>query len=580
MSKLTQWFKKIGLAILTGIRRFPITVGAAVAITIIALIFTHQSDTMAQATQKWLVRIIMTLSLGIPLSVALQLAFERCERLRVPLRAAIWAVLGALLALYLFFLLPDAEKAMYSIRFASLMLASIAVVPAVPYFMKRQGDERFALKLLLRLLITGLFTAILIGGIFLVLFMLEKLLNVTLEKHAYIDTAILCAGLFAPSFFLAGVPRGDHDFVADAFHPLVRILIGYILFPLLAIYTAIIYAYFVRILILWSWPSNMLVRMVLWYTIIGVLSVYFMRSQVAANRWFSLFDTWYPRLTVLPIVLMFVGFFIRTGAYGYTEPRYFVLVAAIWVTAVTMLAIFYKAEKRVNVLAPALLAALAVLAVIGPWSAFSISANSQNSRLEAILKQNGMLAADGKVTAKTTISDADKLEIYSILDYFEGTPGLEKARALPAGATVATLPQVLGFDRANSPGSANASYYISSGMVEDTIDISGYDSLFVGNYNKSPTQPTSGLVLAVDSQSVFTVSKDGAVLYTKDLKEYAKSLEGGYVQGKTYTVSELTWTDENSSVKVKFIINEATINYANGVPTYAVPNFYALVKVK
>jgi hypothetical protein len=62
----------------------------------------------------------------------------------------------------------------------------------------------------------------------------------------------------------------------------------------------------------------MLVNMVLWYTAIGVLAIYFMRSQSPLNRGFTLFDRWYPRLTVLPLALMFTGIIIQSNRFWYT----------------------------------------------------------------------------------------------------------------------------------------------------------------------------------------------------------------------------------------------------------------------
>ena len=358
MKESAGFFKRVGKSIQRGLYRFPATVANAAFITVISLILLHQEATFTKESRDWLTRIACTLGLGLPLSIALKLFIERKPHRSAGQKAVLWAGLAVLLMLYLVYLLPVPPLVSMeaSIRYLGLMLASISLVVVAPTLFHGEGDERFALKLLWRLAVTGVFTGILIGGVSLILLMLDKLLGVAMNEKAYADNVILCLGFFAPSFFLAGVPESRGEVLAEPFQPLMRILLGYIIFPLLSVYTAIIYVFFVRILLLWDWPSNMMVNMVLWYTVIGVLALYFMRSQSKENRWFHIFDRWYPRLTVLPIILMFAGLFVRVGAYGFTEQRYLVMVLGFWVAVLTGLAIVCKPEKRHNIAAPTLLA--------------------------------------------------------------------------------------------------------------------------------------------------------------------------------------------------------------------------------
>lgn len=580
MNRILSWLKELAVNIGKGIRRFPAAVSAAVVIMVLSLVLIHSEASLTQSAAKWLTRIMMTLALGIPFSVALQLFTERIRLEKKALSLSLWAALGAFLALYLFFLLPDLDRTIVGLRYAALMLAAVALIPAVPYLLKRRGDERFALKLLLRLLVTALFTGILIGGLDLVLLMIDKLLNIKLWDNAYIDIAIGSACLFSPSFLLSGVPGGTQSLDGEHYPPLVRVLFGYIGYPLLAAYTAIIYIYFAQILFKWTWPSNMLVNMVLWYTAIGVLVLYFMRSQNEGNKWFSLFDTWYPRLTVLPIVLMFIGLFIRIGAYGFTEPRYFVLVLAVWVTVATAIAIFWKPGRRLNVAVPALLAVLAALSVLGPWSAFAVSALSQNARLESLLAKDGMLSAGFKVIPKQDIPEKDKQEIYSILNYFDRNQELDKVRVLPSGTSIQMVPQVLGFDNTQGPGAPSAGVYINENPPVGILNVADYDYVFLDQFASVQTSRSGDVAMSVDDKSVFTVARGSSVIFSKDLTEYMKEFESGYVPNKVYTQDELTKHEDNGTVSVTFLFTQINVNYNNGVTQYMVPGFYALINLK
>jgi hypothetical protein len=326
--------------------------------------------------------------------------------------ALLFLVMTALLGLYVVFFLPAPLFRLQETfqRYAAVLMSLIAIAVVVPYGLRAPGEERFAIKLLWRLFITGVFTGILIGGVSLVLLMLEQLLDINLGRFAYRDNAFLCFGLFAPSFFLAGIPQRVESIGEEPFQPLLRVLFGYIIYPLLSVYTAIVYVYFIRMLLLWTWPNNMLVNMVLWYTTIGVVALYCMRSENMENRWFRFFDRWYPRATLLPLVLMFTSLVIRLNAYGFTEARYFVLVLGVWVTCITVLAILNQPEKRPNRVAPILFSVVALFAVLSPWNAFSVAKLSQNVRLEGLLERNGMLSAAGTLQAGTNVAEQDQRE--------------------------------------------------------------------------------------------------------------------------------------------------------------------------
>ena len=69
--------------------------------------------------------------------------------------------------------------------------------------------------------------------------------------------------------------------------------------------------------------------------------------------------------------MMFISMGIRINAYGVTENRYFVIVGGLWVTG----SMFYFAVKKNTANIRIVLAAglVALLAVFGPWSAYTLS---------------------------------------------------------------------------------------------------------------------------------------------------------------------------------------------------------------
>ena len=52
-----------------------------------------------------------------------------------------------------------------------------------------------------------------------------------------------------------------------------RILVIYVIAPLLTAYTAVFYIYSLRILLNWGWPDGIVANMVLWYALIGTVTM-------------------------------------------------------------------------------------------------------------------------------------------------------------------------------------------------------------------------------------------------------------------------------------------------------------------
>jgi hypothetical protein len=584
MARLFSWLKRTARSVAGGIRRFPLTILAATVIMIIGLILLHGRTGLTASGRDWLGRTAVTLGLFVPLSVASRLFLERWKSRCGWVSTGLWFLLALILALYMLFLLPSPvfSGMVPAVRYVGLMVAAIALVVAVPYFGRGSGDERFALSLLWRAAVTGAFTGVLDGGISLVLLMVNRLLGVPLWMDAYADVSILCFGLFAPSFFLAGVPASGRSPDQEPFQPLLRVLFGYIGFPLLSVYTVIMYAYAVRIAINASWPSNTLVNLVLWYTALGVLALYFMRSQTDGNRWFSFFDRWYPRLTLLPLALMFAGLFIRIVAYGFTEPRFFVLMLALWVSAITLIAIFRKPLVRPNIIAPALAAVLAVVAVLGPLSAFAVSGRSQLARLENVLKRNNMLTSELAVTPGNNVSEDDKRAVYAALDYFASRDGMKRVPFL-GGLDYGDWANTLGFERPMlpNPNPDYYSFYISPNGPIGLIDTQGFDYVYFTDVAKgSDLPPENGFTAALVGNSVFTIWQNGKVIYEKDLFDYAHEYDAGHFEGQTYSATDLTKTDANESVTVKYIFTGISVSHERGVPSYYIGGFYALINIK
>ena len=176
------------------------------------------------------------------------------------------------------------------------------------------------------------------------------------------------------------------------------------LVPLLLVYTAILYAYALKIGLAGTLPKGTLGSMVVGYLLTGaatLLLAYPIRES--GGLLVRLFWRYWVWLALMPVLLLFLAAYTRIAAYGLTEPRYIVVLIGNWALLLAILRI-WRPDRFDLRLIPGTLAALLLAASFGPWGAIGASVISQKAELAAILRAKGLLA-DGKIVVKPAASD-------------------------------------------------------------------------------------------------------------------------------------------------------------------------------
>lgn len=256
---------------------------------------------------------------------------------------------------------------------------------------------------------------------------------------------LLAAIYFSLKYIFPGLPLGDEDkavsyfaafsFVAmlpltfltfdrrqkDEYRPVAFFdtLANYVLAPALLAYTAILYAYFLKILVTWSLPKGGIAYMVFGFTLVAV-AVKAYRLLVARR----LYDWFFDRFSLisLPALAMFwIGTCYRIGQYGLTEERFYLVVSG---AVMTFVVLAFLAPRVGHYLYATLLAIglFAVFTFIPAISADSIALRSQTRHFETAAARLGMLGPDGKLTGRKA-PPADSLDVrdyenlYSAFEY-------------------------------------------------------------------------------------------------------------------------------------------------------------------
>ncbi|MCS6832843.1 MAG: DUF4153 domain-containing protein, partial [Flammeovirgaceae bacterium] len=146
------------------------------------------------------------------------------------------------------------------------------------------------------------------------------------------------------------------------------------------------------------------------------------------NKWIKQFSKVFY-FAIFPLIgLLIVSIWKRVSDYGITEPRYFVVVLALWLTGISLYFLLSK-EKNIRYV-PISLAFVVLFSAYSPWNAFVVSHNSQYRRFVKIAEENKLLQngkfSERKESIPLPVSD----ELNSILTYFERNHDLRKFQPL------------------------------------------------------------------------------------------------------------------------------------------------------
>lgn len=282
--------------------------------------------------------------LGISLMFALKMLSQRIGK------ELLLQVCGIVFLIGFYYILPDKKNSfteVYAYIIAVTALLSHLLVSFVP-FLEKDRELRFwqyNKNLFINIFLTAVFTGVLTGGVELAILAVDKLFDFNFHDRIYRDTFFVLAILGSSFIFLLFNDKGLNNLEKDGTYPVVlKFFTQFILIPLLLIYVTILYFYSVKILINWQLPRGWVSYLVLAYSIVGILALLLVHplKEENAKSWVRIFSKAFYYTIVPLIVLLFTAIFTRILEYGYTEPRYFVLLLALWLLSIVVYFIFNK----------------------------------------------------------------------------------------------------------------------------------------------------------------------------------------------------------------------------------------------
>ena len=410
-TKFQEIFSKVQNAVL----RYPLVLLMSIIMMVASNVLIDNNFTV-DSEFIW-IKLVIVSGLGISLMFALKILSQRMQK-------GIWVeIAGILFLIGFYFILPKKEDSFTEFYFYLLVPVYVMSHLLVSFaaFAKREYSERhfwqYNKSLFVNFFLTLVFTGVLTGGVLLAYLAVDNLFNVGFDDDLYgrIFVSLLIFGSTV-IFLLFNETGLDFLEKEDNYPVVLKFFTQYVLIPLLFIYAVILYFYSGKILLNWELPRGWVSYLVLAYSLIGILALLLVHplKEIHAKSWVKMFSKVFYFTLIPLVILLFTAIFTRVLQYGYTEPRYYVLLLAVWLSSVVLYFIFRK-NPTIKFI-PISLFCFGLFALIFPYfNAFSVTKNSQKNELEKILTDNNLLV-NGKIDFQKEVQDS---VINQIIDKYE-----------------------------------------------------------------------------------------------------------------------------------------------------------------
>ncbi len=286
------------------------------------------------------------------------------------------------------------------------------------------------------------------GGASAAIVSIDYLFGVDMPDEFYAVIAAFCFSVLGPVYALSFVPNNFVEIDQEcSMPPQLNFITNWILAPLVAVYFVILYAYYMKIGVTFSVPKGELAYITSGFAIAGIITyLVSWPSRLTSGKILSFVSKYIFPALILPTVMLLVAILMRVEQYGITEKRYIVLVFGLWFG---FLAVGFTLKKLQLKHVVVSFSVLLFLSSWGPWGMKQVSLNSQSSRLEKMLVDNGLLR-DGvikKVEHEKNISFEARKNISSVISYLSNyrRSAAEKDKYLYGYKNQQKLHDALGF---------------------------------------------------------------------------------------------------------------------------------------
>lgn len=410
-----NWLKTIPTVKLT-FQRFPLAVICALLATTLKLTLLGFSILVPFISNN---DIFLALIIGVLAFTNLTLLAESKQW---PLKTRIISTIPVILLIALIIFQTFTKHYWFSNVFYTFIYSTLLLALLFFPFVNKAQDSNsfwyFNYRTFIAIFFAAVSAIVFAGGISLILVSISYLFEIKIESYWYYFAWTISWGILFVFYVLANIdnifsyPDESCDFPKG-----VNFITNYIFVPLMATYTVILYAYFLKILIQWELPRGNLVWMIAAFGGIGIVTkllIYPIRSK--GTRLLRLFDLYFHYALIIPLIVLILSISIRIQQYGLTESRYAVILFAVWMVSIIIYSHQAKDDIKIKFI-PLSLAILTLFAAISPWNATTLSYQSQSKKLSLLLEKYNLIENGQVIKNDIDIPFEDLKSLSSVLDY-------------------------------------------------------------------------------------------------------------------------------------------------------------------
>lgn len=592
-----KWIGKLKVK-LTGltdaITRFPLTT--------LFLLGASMINAYTISTEKGISKFLLTFLFGAFLSAVAQVGYERFFS-KLASRLFLMAVVVLITAGYYLIIMSAPKLSMeIEIRTAVALFALVIAFIWLPVIKSKITFNKSFMIAFKSIFNSLFFSGVIFAGISIIITAINQLIF-AIDDTAYPHTANIVFVIFSPMYFLSLIPvylrtEDEHkesmiqhkENIKKAANPpkFLEILISFIMIPLIAVFTLILVIYIIQNIGGEFWTDNLLEPMLVSYAITVIL-VYILASEIE-NKFTVIFRKISPKVLV-PIVLFQISSSILSLAdIGVTHTRYYVILFGIFAAASGILLSFLPVRKN-GIIAPILIV-FAMISIIPPSDAFTLSKNSQINRLEEALLRNEMFE-NNKITPKESIPDEDKEKISNAINYLNMMSYTNELSYLPKDFnTYEDFRNTFGFDEYKDPEKFNFDKYTYIYVKQPTpINITGHD--FFIQMDLSLTNNNGDVLIEIEkSGSSYSLIKEVSdnkvdIKLLNENKEVILVFKTSEVfdkfsdyHGENFiSAEEATFSQENEKAKITIFVQSLDIQKETS-PPFIGAMAYLFVQIK
>jgi hypothetical protein len=431
------------------VSRFPIACAALAVLATVLIVDIQSGDIISESL---VVKIVFTSLFAVWLSVGAQLVGET---MGVSLHRRMLVMLGTVIVVGGYYASFPSDLTSVPFEFVAVHIAlhtmlGIALLSGpswAEWYRGKYTDTHwyaFSFNTTLYAIQAAAVAVLLIALGSLLLFTVDSLFDPTwFDGDLYLQWFVVSGILAGPIYFLSMLPNSLENILAVG-ERFVHLVIRYIALPFIYIYFVILYLYTVKVLFgLPEWPQGEVAILVIYFSFFSYV-VYLFSYHLENETWIAHTRKLIPILLVPQIAMLFYSIGVRIEEYGWTINRYLVVLLGLYLAVMSLYHMYRYYYVPRLVMIPTTLCVAIAIALIGPWSMYAVSEQSQTHRLETMLQNIDMLDEAGELRGLSSaeleaLSDKQVRDITSAIRYLCDYHGCDSLRAVVPGEFLDTI---------------------------------------------------------------------------------------------------------------------------------------------